>query len=139
MTETSTGTNVTDEMVETAARAAYNSRSGGYNLWAHATRCEEEQYLEDARAALEAVAPTIAAAALRDAADREMAAWEPVPMSPDWLDAVEAVCEELRARADKMEADREEITRWQECDVTPRGEVIRRPTVRAVREAVGDA
>ena len=31
------------------------------------------------------------------------------------------------------------ITRWQECDVTPRGEVIWRPTVRAVREAVGDA
>ena len=96
---------VTDEMVETAARAAYNSRSGGYNLWAHATRCEEEQYLEDARAALEAVAPTIAAAALRDAADREMAAWEPVPMSPDWLDAVEAVCEELRARADQIEKE----------------------------------
>ena len=33
----------------------------------------------------------------------------------------------------------EDITRWQECDVTPRGEVIWRPTVRAVREAVGDA
>ena len=32
-----------------------------------------------------------------------------------------------------------DITRWQECDVTPRGEVIWRPTVRAVREAVGDA
>ena len=32
-----------------------------------------------------------------------------------------------------------DITRWQKCDVTPRGEVIRRPTVRAVREAVGDA
>ena len=33
----------------------------------------------------------------------------------------------------------EDIARWQECDVTPRGEVIGRPTVRAVREAVGDA
>ena len=33
----------------------------------------------------------------------------------------------------------EDITRWQECDVTPRGEVIWRPTVQAVREAVGDA
>ena len=33
----------------------------------------------------------------------------------------------------------EDITSWQECDATPRGEVIRRPTVRAVREAVGDA
>ena len=58
---------VTDEMVETAARAAYNSGSGGYNLWAHATIYEEEMYLEDARAALEAVAPQIAAATLRDA------------------------------------------------------------------------
>ena len=54
---------ITDEMVETAARAAYNSRSGGYNLWAHATRCEEEMYLEDARAALDAAAPLIAATA----------------------------------------------------------------------------
>ena len=97
---------VTAEMVETAARAAYNSGSGGYDLWPHLTSYEEEMYLKEARAALEAVAPLIAAATLRDAADREMAAWEPVPMSPDWLDAVEAVCEELRARADEMEADR---------------------------------
>ena len=54
---------ITDAMVETAARAAYNSGSGGYNLWAHATICEEEMYLEDARAALEAAAPLIAATA----------------------------------------------------------------------------
>ena len=60
---------VTDAMVETATRAAYNSRSGGYNLWAHATRCEEEQYLEDARSALEAVAPMIAGAALQSVRD----------------------------------------------------------------------
>ena len=96
---------ITDEMVETAARAAYNSRSGGYNLWAHATRCEEEQYLEDARAALEAAAPQIAATALRDAADRELAAWESVPMSPDWMEAIESVCETLRARADQIEKE----------------------------------
>ena len=69
---------VTDEMVETAARAAYNSRSGGYNLWAHATRCEEEQYLEDARAALEAAAPQIAAAAWNGGYAAAQLEWEHV-------------------------------------------------------------
>ena len=93
---------VTDEMVETAARAAYNSRSGGYNLWAHATRCEEEQYLEDARAALEAVAPTIAAAALRDAADwlDDMARGH---RESAYLGAGRDLISRLRTRADELE------------------------------------
>ena len=69
---------VTDEMVETAAQAAYNSRSGGYNLWAHATRCEEEMYLEDARAALEAAAPQIAAAAWAEGYAAAQLEWEHV-------------------------------------------------------------
>ena len=51
------------------------------------------------------VVPVIAAQALRDAADREMAAWESVPMSPDWMEAIESVCETLRARADQIEKE----------------------------------
>ena len=94
---------VTDEMVETAARAMYEDH--GLTSWDEEGQADLDLWRNDARAALEAVAPTIAAAALRDAADREMAAWEPVPMSPDWLDAVEAVCEELRARADQIEKE----------------------------------
>ena len=91
---------VTDAMVETAARAmdhAYNPDRAPILA---------AMFRDYARAALEAVAPLIAAAALRDAADREMTAWEPVLMSPDWVEAIESVCETLRARADEMEADR---------------------------------
>ena len=60
---------VTDEMVETAARAAYNSGSSGYDLWAHLTSYEEEMYLKEARAALEAAVPLIAATALQPIRD----------------------------------------------------------------------
>ena len=93
---------VTDEMVETAARAMWEriDREESWSEIYHASA-----YRRDARAALEAAAPLIAAQALRDAADREMAAWEPVPMSPDWLDAIESVCETLRARADQIEKE----------------------------------
>ena len=91
---------VTDAMVETAARAmdhAYNPDRAPILA---------AMFRDYARAALEAAAPQIAAAALRDAADREMTAWEPVLLSPDWVEAIESVCETLRARADEMEADR---------------------------------
>ena len=91
---------VTDAMVETAARAmdhAYNPDRAPILA---------AMFRDYARAALDAAAPLIAAAALRDAADREMTAWEPVLMSPDWVEAIESVCETLRARADEMEADR---------------------------------
>ena len=90
---------VTDEMVETAARAidhAYNPDRAPILA---------AMFRDYARAALEAAAPLIAAAALRDAADREMAAWEPVLMSPDWVEAIESVCETLRARADRIEKE----------------------------------
>ena len=60
---------ITDEMVETAARAAYNSGSGGYDLWPHLTSYEEEMYLKEARAALEAAVPLIAATALQSVRD----------------------------------------------------------------------
>ena len=95
---------VTDEMVETAARAEWNDVWGDVIDWDIADEDTHEQFLCGTRAALEAAAPVIAAQALRDAADREMAAWEPVLMSPDWVEAIESVCETLRARADKMEA-----------------------------------
>ena len=94
---------ITDDMVETAARAMYEDH--GLTCWDEEGQADLNWYREDARAALEAVAPTIAAAALRDAADREMAAWEPVLMSPDWVEAIESVCETLRARADQIEKE----------------------------------
>ena len=104
MTETSTGTSVlvADEMVEVAAQAMWEriDREESWSEIYHASA-----YRRDASAALEAVAPQIAAATLRDAADREMAAWESVPMSPDWMEAIESVCETLRARADQIEKE----------------------------------
>ena len=94
---------VTDEMVE-AAHAVIDREIGAEcPTPSECAACDAQQA---AAAILEAVAPLIAATALRDAADREMTAWEPVLMSPDWVEAIESVCETLRARADEMEADR---------------------------------
>ena len=93
---------ITDEMVETAARAvdhAYNPERAPILA---------AMFRDYALAALEAAAPQIAAAALREAADREMAAWESVPMSPDWMEAIESVCETLRARADRIKKEKED-------------------------------
>ena len=98
---------VTDEMVETAARAYHEAAPEAVaGSWDVSTPRIHERGRARARAALEAAAPQIAAQALRDAADREMTAWEPVLMSPDWVEAIESVCETLRARADELEADR---------------------------------
>lgn len=100
---------VTDAMVEAGVVAVWNSDllSKGYYAWETVPITSESRklWLKDIRAALEAVAPLIAATALRDAADREMAAWEPVPMSPDWVEAIESVCETLRARADQIKKE----------------------------------
>ena len=66
MTETSTGTNVpvTDEMVETAARAYHEAAPEAVaGSWDVSTPRIHERGLARARAALEAVAPAIAAAA----------------------------------------------------------------------------
>ena len=102
---------VTDEMVDAAAHASFRD---GFMRHAPEHETRELSDYDDgireswrvvARAALEAVAPLIAAAALRDAADREMTAWEPVLMSPDWVEAIESVCETLRARADRIERE----------------------------------
>ena len=90
---------VTDEMVEAAAQATHRA----YNP--ERAPVLAAMFRDYARAALEAVAPLIAAASLRDAADREMTAWEPVLMSPDWVEAIESVCETLRARADQIEKE----------------------------------
>ena len=94
---------ITDEMVEAAARASYTDWAGV--LWGRADDYTKRVERSSVRAALEAVAPLIAAATLRDAADREMTAWEPVLMSPDWVEAIESVCETLRARANELEAN----------------------------------
>ena len=101
---------VTDEMVETAARAMYEDamRRLGVSTpapWEQAAHSTWLRFMGEARAALDTAAPLIAAAALRDAADREMAAWEPVLMSPDWVEAIESVCETLRAHADQIEKE----------------------------------
>lgn len=94
------GNLVTDEMVETAARAIDHAYNPGRAPILAA------MFRDYARAALEAAAPAIAAATLRDAARRELAAWDGICMSSDWDDAVVDVCDSLRARADEMEADR---------------------------------
>ena len=102
---------VTREIIDTAARAEWDhykpDLDGG--PWEGLTEAQRASWREGVAvvlaAAIPLVTPAIKAEALREAADREMAAWEPVPMSPDWLDAVEAVCEELRARADQIEKE----------------------------------
>ena len=97
---------ITDEMVETAARAYHEAAPEAVaGSWDVSTPLIHERGRGRARAALEAAAPLIAAATLRDAADREMTAWEPVLMSPDWVEAIESVCETLRARANELEAN----------------------------------
>ena len=95
MTETSTGTNVpvTDEMVETAARAmdhAYNPDR---------TPILAAMFRDYARAALDAAAPLIAADALREAAN-ELDGNEGEISMPVGLIAVA-----LRARADQIEKE----------------------------------
>lgn len=67
MAETSTGTNVTDEMVESAARATYEAR--GLTCWDEEGQAYLNWYREGARAALEAAAPMIAEAALQPIRD----------------------------------------------------------------------
>ena len=64
---------VTDEMVETAARATYEAR--GLTCWDEEGQAYLNWYREDARAALEAAAPLIAAAALRQFADSVRMPW----------------------------------------------------------------
>ena len=107
MTETSTGTSVpvTDEMVETAARAMWEriDREESWSEIYHASA-----YRRDARAALEAVAPAITAAALRraiDAAD-EAFAREDIPVTQwgnGYIDGQGAALGFIRNYADEME------------------------------------
>ena len=95
MTETSTGTNVliTDEMVETAAAAIWNRSArefDGCPLWEGRLPSNiRHSVRRDARAALEAAAPQIAAQALREAAD--------------WLDAVRADLDAVSRLGDELE------------------------------------
>ena len=102
---------IPDEWVETAARAEWDhykpDLDGG--PWEGLTEAQRASWREGVEvvlaAAIPLVTPAIKAAALREAADRELAAWESVPMSPDWMEAIESVCETLRARADQIEKE----------------------------------
>ena len=95
MTETSTGTNVpvTDEMVETAARAMWEriDREESWSEIYHASA-----YRRDARAALEAVAPAIAAAAWDEGYAAAQLEWKHVydghPIDPDVDDQMCTEC-----------------------------------------------
>ena len=110
MTETSTGTNVpvTDEMVETAARAMWE-RLYREESWSEIYLASA--YLRDARAALTAAAPAIAAAALRRAIDaaEEAFAREDIPMTQwgnGYIDGQGAALDSIRNYADELEAGR---------------------------------
>lgn len=60
---------ITDEMIEAAAKAIYKDRNGeGCTRWQHQNSLVKSAYRSDARAALEAVAPMIRAAAMEEAA-----------------------------------------------------------------------
>ena len=97
---------VTDEMVETAARVYHEAVPEAVaGSWDVSTPRIQERGRARARAALDAAAPMIAAATLRDAARRELAAWDGICMSSDWDDAVVDVCDSLRARADRIEKE----------------------------------
>ena len=100
MTEASTGTSVpvTDKMVETAARAIDHA----YNPERHPILAA--MFGDYARAALEAAAPLIAAATLRDAADwlDDMARGH---RESAYLGAGRDLISRLRARADQIEKE----------------------------------
>ena len=100
---------ITDEMVETAARASYTDWAGV--LWGRADDYTKRVERSSARAALEAVAPLIAAAALRraiDAAD-EAFAQEDVAMTQwgnGYIAGQGAALDLIRNYTNEMEADR---------------------------------
>ena len=107
MTETPTGTLVlvTDEMVETAARAYHEAAPEAVaGSWAVSTPRIHERGRVRARAALEAAAPQIAAATLRDAADwlDDMARGH---RESAYLGAGRDLISRLRARADQVEQE----------------------------------
>ena len=90
---------VTDAMVESAARATYEAR--GLTCWDEEGPAYLNWYREDARAALEAAAPTIAATALRDAAD----AYASGRLTGAFLSRDDYARAWLRARADQSEKE----------------------------------
>ena len=102
MTKASTGTSVpvTDEMVETAAAATWNRSAreiDGCPLWDGRLPSNIRHSIRsDARHALEAAAPQIAAAALDEAA----AEWREIQRTDDHL-----LAQWLRARADQIKKE----------------------------------
>ena len=96
---------ITDAMVETAARAERNVVWGDVIDWDEADPKSREMFSRGIRPALEAAAPHIAAAALRDAADwlDDMARGH---RESAQLGAGRALISRLRARANELEAGR---------------------------------
>lgn len=88
-------TEITDQMIETAARAI--ARNWGLDPDDH---IDHEHFHEDAITALTAVAPLIVAQALRHEADNAPSAWE-VPVGVWYLDRTSR--NYLRARAEQIE------------------------------------
>ena len=102
---------VTDEMVETAARAEWHVVWGDVIDWDEADPKSREMFSRGIRPALEAVVPVIAAAAIRraiDAAD-EAFAQEDIAMTQwgnGYIDGQGAALGFIRNYADEMENDR---------------------------------
>ena len=124
MTKTTTGTNVpvTDEMVDTAARAEWDQYKpdldGG--PWEGLTEAQREAWREGVEvvlaAAIPLVTPAIKAEALREAADAwQWGEWstitepakrpEVVGQVPRILGIANAVTDWIRARADRIEKE----------------------------------
>ena len=95
---------VTDEMVETAARAEWDVVWGDVIGWDESDPKSREMFSRGIRPALEAVAPLIAATALRDAADwlDDMARGH---RESAYLGAGRDLISRLRARADQIERE----------------------------------
>ena len=77
---------VTDEMVETAARTEWDVVWGDVIDWDEADPKSREMFSRGIRPALEAVAPQIAATALRDAAE-DWRRGHTFSVMEDWLHA----------------------------------------------------
>ena len=104
---------VTDEMVETAARTEWDVVWGDVIDWDEADPKSREMFSRGIRPALEAVAPQIAATALRDAADAwQWGGWSTITepakrpeQVPRVLGIADAVTGWIRARADQSEKE----------------------------------
>lgn len=94
-------TAITDQMIEQAAKALHHiDGTGSHPQWDLEWDYIKADYRQQAKAALEAVAPLITAQALRHEADNAPGAWE-VPDGVYHLDRTSR--NYLRARAEQIE------------------------------------